>query len=243
MKLVAVLACRNQSSRLYAKPLQNLDVKNGVTILDYIVAQVRLHPVIKDIVLAISDQKENDIYQDIAEKYGVGYVRGDDRDVLSRLLKAAESSGADHIFRVTTESPYTYFDLLESIYEKHCKNSIDYSTTPGLPDGACFEIIKYEALRKSWDLGSSKHRSELCCSYILENESKFKIAKHEQRQGGFLIPVRGVSNLPAIFCLTDSIKRSQFFNAALDVITPFHHYIFAGRTGHLRIFQLYFLSQ
>ena len=28
-KLVAAIACRNQGSRLYGKPIQNLDIKNG----------------------------------------------------------------------------------------------------------------------------------------------------------------------------------------------------------------------
>ena len=36
-KLVAVLACRNGGSRLYAKPLQNLDEVNKVTIIQYII--------------------------------------------------------------------------------------------------------------------------------------------------------------------------------------------------------------
>ena len=33
-KLVAAIACRNQGSRLYGKPIQNLDVEDGITILD-----------------------------------------------------------------------------------------------------------------------------------------------------------------------------------------------------------------
>ena len=28
-KLVAALACRNQGTRLYGKPIQNLDIENG----------------------------------------------------------------------------------------------------------------------------------------------------------------------------------------------------------------------
>ena len=36
-KLVAVLACRNTGSRLYGKPLQNLDVNKNYTILDNII--------------------------------------------------------------------------------------------------------------------------------------------------------------------------------------------------------------
>ena len=36
-KLVAALACRNQGTRLYGKPLQNLDIDKGITILDYMI--------------------------------------------------------------------------------------------------------------------------------------------------------------------------------------------------------------
>ena len=82
MKLAAVLACRNQSSRLYAKPLQNLDIKDKVNILDYMIGQIKFHRVIDDIVLAISEQKENVIYQDIAKNYGMPYIIGDDPDTV-----------------------------------------------------------------------------------------------------------------------------------------------------------------
>jgi len=36
-KLVVALACRNTGSRLYGKPLQNLDILNGISILDNII--------------------------------------------------------------------------------------------------------------------------------------------------------------------------------------------------------------
>ena len=36
-KLVCVLACRNQGSRLYGKPLQNLDVQRKVRVIDYLI--------------------------------------------------------------------------------------------------------------------------------------------------------------------------------------------------------------
>lgn len=178
MKLIAVLACRNQSSRLYAKPLQNIDVKNGVTILDYIIKQIKFCPCIDGIVLAISEQEENRIYEKVAKKYNLPYIFGDDRDVLSRLIKGAEIAGADNIFRVTTESPFAYYDSLEAIYEYHYRNSIDYSFISDLPDGGGYEILKLDACKRSWNLGMEKHRSELCSLYIYENQDKFKVVKH-----------------------------------------------------------------
>ena len=179
MKLAAVLACRNQSSRLYAKPLQNLDVKKGVSILDYMIAQLKKYRIIDEIVLAISENAENTIYVNIAGKHGIPYVLGDDDDVLARLVKGAELVNADQVFRVSTESPYTYMENLSQIFKYHCNNNIDYSVTKGLPDGAYFEIINLSALKKSWNEGSRKHRSELCTLYIFENKDKFKLAQHD----------------------------------------------------------------
>lgn len=179
MRLAAILACRNQSSRLYAKPLQNLDVKNGVSILSYMIAQLKKHSEINDIVLTISENEENLIYGNVAGSHGIPFVTGEDNDVLARLIKGAESVKADHVLRVTTESPYTYMDNLAEIYKYHCENNIDYSVTKGLPDGAYFEIISLSALKRSWDEGSSKHRSELCTLYIFENKDKFKLAQHD----------------------------------------------------------------
>ena len=179
MKLAAVLACRNQSSRLYAKPLQNLDVKSSVSILDYMVAQLKKYSEINDIVLAISKNEENSIYMKVAESHSIPSIIGDDNDVLARLIKGAEAVKADHVLRVTTESPYPYMDNLSEIYKYHCDNNIDYSVTKGLPDGAYFEIISLSALKRSWDEGSTKHRSELCTLYIFENKDKFKLAQHD----------------------------------------------------------------
>ena len=179
MKLAAVLACRNQSSRLYGKPLQNLDVENKVTILDFLVTQLKLYPEISDIVLAISENEENSQYVKIAESLGIPYILGDDDDVLQRLIKGAELVHADHVFRVTTESPYIYLDNLTEIYQYHCDNNLDYSVTKGLPDGAYFEIISLKALRQSWEDGAIKHRSELCTLYISENKDQFLLYQHE----------------------------------------------------------------
>ena len=61
-KLVAALACRNQGSRLYGKPLQNLDIDNGITILDNIINCLQQISAIDDVVLGIADGVENDAF-------------------------------------------------------------------------------------------------------------------------------------------------------------------------------------
>lgn len=175
MTLAAVIACRNQSTRLYAKPLQNLDVARGVTILEHLVGQLKLRPEIDSIVLAISANEENRIYTEVADSLGVDHVLGDDDDVLGRLVDGARRAGADRVFRVTSESPYPYLDDLADVLAAHDAASAAFTTTSGLPDGSFYEIIEASALERSWGEGGAPYRNELCSRYIFDHQDVFTI--------------------------------------------------------------------
>jgi len=83
-KLVVALACRNKGSRLYGKPLQNLDIEKDVCILDNIIGCLKNIQTIDDIVLGIAEGVENDVFVEYANKHNIRYIRGDKEDVLSR---------------------------------------------------------------------------------------------------------------------------------------------------------------
>jgi spore coat polysaccharide biosynthesis protein SpsF len=172
MKIVATLACRNNSSRLYGKPLQTL-MKH--TVLEYMIHRLRERNEIHDIVLAISEDGANDVFVEVAESLNVKYVRGDDRDVLDRLIKACELAGGDTVYRVTTESPFTILEKLPEAVASHLATDADYSYYPDLPDGVTFELVKLSALKKSHSEGERKHRSEMCVLYINEHPELFRI--------------------------------------------------------------------
>ena len=172
MKIVATLACRNNSRRLYGKPLQFL---GDYTIVEYIIRNLIKTPLIDSVVLAISDAKGNEPYIEIAKKYNLEYVLGQDRDVLKRLIKACEIVGGDTIYRVTSESPFGFLEGLQTAITSHIKINADYTTYAKLPDGVTFELINLEALKNSHKDGDSRHRSELVTLYINENPSLFKI--------------------------------------------------------------------
>ena len=167
-KLVVALACRNRGSRLYGKPLQNLDINNGVTILDNIIACLNSFECIDSIVLGISEGDENLDFVDYAKKNGLGYILGDEEDVLSRLIKCGEYADATDIFRTTSESPFPYFEMIDTIWAEHTNNNNDATFLDEIIDGCGIEIIKLDALKESHDRGENKHRSELCTLYISE---------------------------------------------------------------------------
>ena len=178
-RLVAAIACRNAGSRLYGKPLQNLDVESGYTILENIVSCLRTIPCIDEIVLAISDGVENTVFEEFASNHDLRFVMGDEQDVLSRLIKAGIASSASDIFRITSESPFLYFEEVMSCWNEYKTKQLDALFMEPIVDGCGFEIISLEALVRSHENGTSKHRSEMCSLYIRENAEEFKMLRVE----------------------------------------------------------------
>jgi spore coat polysaccharide biosynthesis protein SpsF len=176
-RLVAAIACRNQGSRLYGKPLQNLDVENGIRILDNIIDCLQTLACIDEIVLGISEGVDNVVFKIIAEEKGLRYVVGDQIDVLSRLIKCGQLAGATDIFRVTSESPFLYFEPVEDLWRRHQEEEADATFMDDVVDGCGFEIISLKALEESHRKGNQKHRSELCTLYLRENYQSYKIIK------------------------------------------------------------------
>lgn len=174
-KLVAALACRINGSRLYGKPLQLLDIDGRISVLDYMLTMLGTEPAISAIVLGVAEARANEMFHEIAAARGIASIRGDERDVLSRLIRCADAAQGTDVFRVTTESPFTYVDAIADAWERHVKHGNDVTVTDGLPDGCNFEIFTAEALRRSHDRGDARHRSELCSLYIREHRSEFKV--------------------------------------------------------------------
>jgi len=174
-KLVAALACRNKGSRLYGKPLQNLDIEHGVSILDNIIACLKQMPMIDSIVLGVADGVENDVFVEYAQANNIGCIRGEEEDVLERLIRCGDLEGATDIFRSTSESPFPYFDLINDAWDKHIENNNDATFLDDIIDGCGFEILSLDALKKSHNEGEDRHRSELCTLYIRENKGLFNL--------------------------------------------------------------------
>ncbi|MCX8080346.1 MAG: acylneuraminate cytidylyltransferase [Bacteroidia bacterium] len=172
MKLVATLACRLNSRRLFGKPLQLLE---NLSVIEYILQNLKKQKNIHEIVFAISEETGNQIFEEIAKKHRLPYLYGSDKDVLKRLIDACNLVKGTDVFRITTECPFTYWEGLDEAVVSHIELNADYTTVGGLPDGCTFEIIKLDALIRSHNDGTDKHRSELVSLYINENFDKFNI--------------------------------------------------------------------
>jgi len=178
-KLIAALAVRNQGSRLYGKPLQNLDVESGTTVLANIVACLRSVECIDEIVLGIAEGIENAIFIKYAEDENLPFIVGDEVDVLGRLIACGYEANGTDIFRVTSESPFPSYDFIQEAWNQHVSGNADATFFDDVVDGCGFEIILLDALKDSHKNGEDRHRSELCSLYLRENIQKYRLKKLE----------------------------------------------------------------
>ena len=172
-KLVAALACRNSGSRLYGKPMQNIGV--NTTILDELVNSIKQYKIVKKICLGISKGAANIVYKDYAIKNNLDFIFGDEIDVLSRLVKCGIHSNATDILRITSENPFVYLGNINAAWKIHKNHNNDLTATDGGPLGTHFEIFRLNTLKISHRMGTKKHRSEHCDSYVMDNLNKFKV--------------------------------------------------------------------
>jgi spore coat polysaccharide biosynthesis protein SpsF len=176
-KLVAVLACRHSGSRLFGKPFQNLDIKSNTKVIDNLIGCLKKFKFVSNIVLAVSKGNFNKSFISYAILKNIKSVIGNEKDVLSRLVKAGVESKASDILRVSSESPFLFHEILEAAWTEHKIKNNDFTTADNVIDGVGFEIIKLDALKYSHKFGRTRHKSEFCSLFIRENPDKFKCQK------------------------------------------------------------------
>lgn len=173
-RFVATLACRNRSTRLYAKPLQLLGHQ---TILEHLVERLRRIKRLDQIILAISVGEENRVFVEYAKRLGLDYVFGDEKDMQGRLILAGDKAKANVLLRVTTECPFPYVENIEDLLEQHLDKEADLTVCEGLPEGAYSEIISLAALKRAHAEGEDRHRSEYSTLYLFEHPEKFHLLR------------------------------------------------------------------
>jgi spore coat polysaccharide biosynthesis protein SpsF len=174
MKVVVVLACRSESTRLYGKPLQLVGDK---PILSHIYEHIQQAERIDETVTAAADTPSKAPYLDFAEKHGLPSVTGSEEDVLQRLIDAADSVDADIVIRAMTENPFIYWQGLDDAIDKHIETNADLTVTEGLPSGTFVDVHSVDGLKRSHRQGGDRYRSEYTSRYIIEHPAEFTITK------------------------------------------------------------------
>lgn len=123
MKIVATIEARMSSTRLPGKVLRRI---LGKSMLELMIERVRRAKKVSEIVIATTTSPVDDSIVELAERLGVGHFRGDEDDVLGRVLQAAESAKADVIVELTGDSPLIDPEVIDQLTGLYLANRYDY---------------------------------------------------------------------------------------------------------------------
>lgn len=176
LKIAAILACRNNSTRLYAKPLQIINQISKITIIEQIISLLKKKKVFDEIILAVAKGKDNLIYEEIAKKNRIKIKFGPENNVLKRLVDSAKKYNSSIIFRVTSESPFIYHQEINKRIAQFKKLQPDALFFDDIVDGCGFEIISLNALETSLKFAKGDEKEHVT-KFVRKNKNKFKIVK------------------------------------------------------------------
>jgi len=165
-----ILQARMGSTRLPGKVLADL---NGIPLLKHILLRwqwLDRWP----LVLATTDQPEDDALVSFCRQEGVPCFRGSALDVLDRYLGCAQTFGFEQVIRWTGDNPFVDVEHLPALVAGHLAGGFDYSNNfAALPIGCGSEVLTMGALVRSAVEGLATDHREHVNEYILQNSELF----------------------------------------------------------------------
>jgi glutamate-1-semialdehyde 2,1-aminomutase len=150
MKTVAVVQARMGSVRFPGKVMAPI---TGRPMIDILLERLSRAKRVSQVVLATTEQPADDVLHEHVEGLGYQVVRGSERDVLDRYQRAATSTDADVLVRITGDCPLVDPALVDEIIELFASGSYDYASNGSpatFPDGLDVEVFSAQALADAW---------------------------------------------------------------------------------------------
>lgn len=240
-KVGVIVEARMTSSRF---PGKHLKMVNNDPILALLLKRLRTIKNVDQVILATTTNNSDNVLVEMANNLGIKTYRGDEFDVLKRVVKAAQYYNLDIICEVTGDCPLIDLDLVENLIANRLLNpNIDYLNNgkAGLPDGMGCQVFSTTALVKSEILTSDPFDREHVTTHIKKNPKLFNILylvpqkKHQLPHLRFTLDyyedyifikkifeeIHGVINLDKIIELTARdlpwVKAFNDFRKAMDL--------------------------
>ncbi len=177
MKIVTVIQARRGSTRLTDKILLPIA---GKELLVRMVQRVMLSESAGTVVVATTQNQEDDVIVDICKREGFNVFRGHETDLLDRHFKASQEFDADAVVKIPSDVPLIDPEIIDIVIGYFIRNKNEYDFVSNLhpatyPDGNDVEIMHMDILKQAWENATLDFEREHTTPYIWENPDKYRI--------------------------------------------------------------------
>ncbi|HMK53197.1 MAG TPA: hypothetical protein VK444_00275 [Methanobacteriaceae archaeon] len=173
-KPTAIIQARMGSTRFPGKIMKLI---LGKPVLWHVVNRTSLANNLKEIIVATTIEKEDDVIYEFCLEQNIPVFRGSKEDVLDRYYQCAKEYSVDHVVRITSDCPLHDPKVIDRVVQIYLDNNYDYVTNAlenTYPDGIDLEVFTFKALEEAWQKSTLKSDREHVTPYIRHQE-KFKI--------------------------------------------------------------------
>ncbi|OGR89184.1 MAG: hypothetical protein A2992_10010 [Elusimicrobia bacterium RIFCSPLOWO2_01_FULL_59_12] len=175
MKLAAVIQARYSSTRLPGKVLMQAQ---GKPLLGFLIERLRLSRKVRTLILATSDQPEDDALEAFCTEQNLLCYRGSLKNVARRFHEACQHFQLDAFVRVNADSPLIDPRLLDravDLFEQEAPDVVTNIQNRTFPKGESVEMVKVPAFQRALSGMSKPEHFEHVTAYFYERPELFKI--------------------------------------------------------------------
>lgn len=174
--MIVLVQARLNSKRFPNKMLKKIF---GKPLIWYVLKSIKKSKKVKKIVVSTSKNKSDDKLIDYLVNKKIEYFRGNLNNVAKRLLDTAKFYKKDHFLRISGDSPFIDYKLIDKAIGLKKKLLIDYDIITNIyprtfPSGMSVEIINTKSLEKYFKK-FTKFEKEHVTPFFYKNHKKFKI--------------------------------------------------------------------
>jgi spore coat polysaccharide biosynthesis protein SpsF len=176
--ILIVIQARMGSSRLYGKVMKKVCSK---PLLYLMIERVQYSKYGHNLLIATTEEKEDDIIESLCRRDNVKCFRGSRVDLLDRHFKAALWQNADIVVKIPSDCPLIDPSVIDRVIEHFIRNhdEVDYVSNlhpPTYPDGNDVEVMSFNALHRAWKHATLAFEREHTTPYIWMNTGIFRIS-------------------------------------------------------------------
>src|SRR3989338_842526 len=173
----AIVQARMGSTRLPGKVLMKI---SGRPVLTHIIERLKRAKLLKQIIIATTDQPIDRLIVKILKRMPVKIFRGSQDDVLDRYYQAAKIYKLGTIVRITADCPLIDPQIIDQLLRYYLKNKarFDYLGLPkNYPEGIDTEVFTFSALRKAWQEAKLPSEREHVTPYLYKHPEIFRLGR------------------------------------------------------------------
>ncbi|MFD2654518.1 cytidylyltransferase domain-containing protein [Gracilibacillus thailandensis] len=227
MKIVAIIQARMGSTRLPGKVLRTV---LGKPLIKYQVDRIRHASYMDEIVIATTDNRKDDVIVEFCRSEKLHYIRGSEKDVLSRFHQAAEETEADVIVRLTADCPVIDAQTIDHVIKAFVTSEhADYAANVlerTYPRGYDIEVFTRQTLAKLNKIACRNSDREHVTTYIRDHPDQFDIVNvlHHTDYSNYRLTVDTVEDFQLIEKIIQSFEPKKPYYMLEDIIKLLEHH-------------------